>query len=83
MSVGATLEDVFLWCRDRRIFGPSRKEMERLVRSERQRFVEPFLCAVADRLRPETVVLMEASLTDPDSPTGFHTMLSWNAHRGS
>jgi hypothetical protein len=74
MSVGAMLEGVFLWCRDRRIFGPSRKEMERLVRSERQRFLESFLGAVADRLVPETVALMEASLADPDSPTGFHAI---------
>jgi len=35
MSVSKMLEDVFLWCRDRRIFGSHRKEMERLVRSER------------------------------------------------
>ncbi|RWK27976.1 Tn3 family transposase [Mesorhizobium sp.] len=74
MSVSAMLEDVFLWCRDRRIFGPSRKEIERLVRSERQHFVDSFLGAVSDRLRPEAVALMEASLTDPDSPTGFHTI---------
>jgi Domain of unknown function (DUF4158)/Tn3 transposase DDE domain len=74
MSVGTMLEDVFLWCRDHRIFGPSRKEMERLVRSERQRFVDSFLGAVADRLRPETVASMEASLTDPDGPTGFRTI---------
>ncbi len=68
------MEAVFLWCRDRRIFGASRKEMERIVRSERQRFLESFLGGVADRLRSETVAPMEASLVDPDSPTGFHTM---------
>ncbi|ESZ01959.1 hypothetical protein X737_38730 [Mesorhizobium sp. L48C026A00] len=37
------LEAVFLWFRDHKIFGPSDKEMERLVRSERQRFLETFL----------------------------------------
>ncbi|TGV18160.1 Tn3 family transposase, partial [Mesorhizobium sp. M4B.F.Ca.ET.143.01.1.1] len=73
-SVAAMMEAVFLWCRDRKIFGPSRKEMERIVRSERQRFLESFLGGVADRLRPETVALMETSLADPDSPTGFHTI---------
>ncbi|RWX58122.1 Tn3 family transposase, partial [Mesorhizobium sp. M4B.F.Ca.ET.089.01.1.1] len=70
----AMLEAVFLWCRDRQIFGPSSKEMERLVRSERQRFLETFLGSVADRLLPETVDLMETSLADPESPTGFHTI---------
>jgi len=73
-SVTAMLEAVFLWCRDHKIFGPSGKEMARLVRSERQRFLECFLSGVADRLQAETVVLMEASLVDPDGPTGFHTI---------
>ena len=50
-SVAAMMEAVFLWCRDHRTFGPSGKEMERLVRSERQRFLESFLGSVADRLR--------------------------------
>src|SRR3546814_8102748 len=27
--INAMLEHVFLWCRDRRIYGPSRKELER------------------------------------------------------
>ena len=74
MTVGAMTERVFLWCLDAKIFGPSRKEMERIVRSERQRFVDAFLGRVADRLRPEAVALMEASLADPDSATGFHTI---------
>jgi TnpA family transposase len=73
-SVAAMLEAVFLWCRDHKIFGPSGKEMERLVRSERQRFLETFLGRVAHRLVPETAALMEASLADPESPTGFHTI---------
>lgn len=33
-SINAMLEHVFLWCRDRRIYGPSRKELERVVRSQ-------------------------------------------------
>ena len=76
MSVGVMLDEVFLRCRDCRIFAPSRKEMERLVRSERQRFLESFLGGVADRLHTETVVLMEASLADPDARTGFHMIKS-------
>lgn len=73
-SVGAMLDAVFLWCRDHKIYGSSRKEIERLVRSERQRFLETFLGRVADRLVSETAALMEASLADPESPTGFHTI---------
>ncbi|NGO54644.1 Tn3 family transposase [Allomesorhizobium camelthorni] len=73
-SVAAMLEAVFLWCRDRRMFGPSAKEMERLVRSERQRFLETFLGSVADQLLPETMALMEASLADPESSIGFHAI---------
>ncbi|MEC5383666.1 DUF4158 domain-containing protein [Aurantimonas sp. C2-6-R+9] len=74
MTVGALMEQVFLWCLDSKIFGPSRKELERVVRSERQRFLEAYLGRVADRLRPETVALMEAALADPDSASGFHTI---------
>ncbi len=71
MSVGVMLDEVFLRCRDCRIFAPSRKEKERLARSERQRFLESFLGGVADRLHPETVKLMEASLAAPDARAGF------------
>jgi TnpA family transposase len=73
-SVTAMREAVFLWCRDHRIFGPSAKEMERLVRSERQRFLETFLGSVANQLLPETVALMEASLAEPEGSIGFHAI---------
>ncbi|WP_292332969.1 hypothetical protein [Mesorhizobium sp.] len=44
------------------MFGPSAKELERLVRSERrQRFQETFLSSIADRLPPETMALMKAA----------------------
>src|SRR3546814_4783613 len=68
------LEHVFLWCRDRRIYGPSRKELERLVRSQRHLYLEALLARVRDRLAPDAVALLEASLADPDGPTGFNTM---------
>ena len=70
-SVGIMLDEVFLRFRDCMIFAPSRKEMERLVRSERQRFLGSFLGRVADRLHLETIMLMEASVTDPDALRGF------------
>ena len=41
--INAMLEHVFLWCRDRRIYGPSRKELERLVRSQRHLYLEALL----------------------------------------
>src|SRR3546814_4585586 len=31
--INAMLEHVFLWCRDRRIYGPSRKELEQIGRA--------------------------------------------------
>src|SRR3546814_14304140 len=68
------LEHVFLWCRDRRIYGPSRKELERLVRSPRHLYLEALLARVRDRLAPDAVALLEATLADPDGPTGFNTM---------
>ncbi|MCK9553613.1 Tn3 family transposase [Aquamicrobium sp.] len=73
-SVGAMLEHVFLWCRDRRIYGPSRKELERLVRSQRQHYLDSWLGGVHDQLSADTVALLEASIADPDGPTGFNTM---------
>ncbi|WP_231635429.1 DUF4158 domain-containing protein, partial [Novosphingobium sp. ST904] len=49
--INAMLEHVFLWCRDRRIYGPSRKELERLVRSQRHLYLEALLARVRDGLR--------------------------------
>lgn len=73
-SVSAMLEHVFLWCRDRRIYGPSRKELERLVRSQRQHHLDSWLSGAHDRLSASTVALLEASIADPDGQTGFNTM---------
>lgn len=73
-SIPAMLEHVFLWCRDRRIYGPSRKELERLIRSQRQYYLDVWLTGVVDQLSPAAVTLLEASLAEPDSPVGFNTM---------
>ena len=73
-SVNAMLDHVFLWCRDRRIYGPSRKELERLVRSQRQHYLDGWLSGVCERLSASTVTLLEASIADPDGQTGFNTM---------
>ncbi|MEC5293528.1 DUF4158 domain-containing protein [Aurantimonas sp. C2-6-R+9] len=76
MTVGAMMDRVFLWCRDNKIFALSRMKLERLARSERQRFLDVYLGRVADRLHPDAQALMEASLADPDSETGFHSIKS-------
>lgn len=73
-SVGTMLEAVFLWCRDRNIYGPSVKELERLVRSQRQRYLDGWLHEVSAALPVETIDLMVGSLTDADAPTGFNAM---------
>src|SRR3546814_3754332 len=56
--INAMLEHVFLWCRDRRIYGPSRKEAQRLVRSQRHLYLEALLARVRDRLAPDAVALL-------------------------
>lgn len=76
MTVGAMMDRVFLRCRDNKILALSRMKLERLVRSERQRFLDAYLGRIAERLHPEAQALMEASLADPDSKTGFHSIKS-------
>lgn len=68
------LEAVFLWCRDRNIYGPSAKELERLVRSQRQQYLDGWLHEVSAALPPGTVAAMESSLVDVEGPTGFNAM---------
>ncbi|MFT8347293.1 Tn3 family transposase [Gluconobacter oxydans] len=72
--VNVMLEHVFLWCRDRRIFGPSRKELERLVRSLRQHYLDTWLTGIQHQISENTATMLEASLSTPDGPTGFNTM---------
>src|SRR3546814_8465668 len=57
-----------------RIYGPSRKELERVVRSQRQDYLDTWLIGASDRLSSDAVALLEASLADPDSSTGFNRM---------
>src|SRR3546814_14053196 len=58
-SINAMLEHVFLWCRDRRIYGTSRKELERVVRSQRQDYLDTWLIGARDRLSSDAVALLE------------------------
>jgi TnpA family transposase len=73
-SAGAMLNQVFLWCRDRAIYGPSLRELERLVRSRRQHYLDSWLIGTCARLSGNTVALLEASIADADGVTGFNTM---------
>src|SRR3546814_13376931 len=72
--INAMLAHVFPWCRDRRIYGPSRKELERPVRSQRHPYLEALLAGGRDRLAPDAAALLEASPAAPDRPTGFNTL---------
>src|SRR3546814_17481807 len=65
------LEHVFLWGRDRRIYGPSRKELERVVRSQRPAYLDTWLIGASDRLSSDAVALLEASLAHPHSSTAL------------
>ena len=73
-SVAAMVEQIFQWCRDRKTIRPAPDEIERIVRSERHRFLEGWLDRLTSRLSDETSRLMEASLSDPDGSSGFHTI---------
>ena len=73
-SVSAMLEAVFLWCRGRSIYGSSAMELERLVRSQRQQYLDGWLHEVSAALPPDTVAAMERSLADAEGPTGFNAM---------
>src|SRR3546814_13692686 len=54
-SINAMLVHVFLWCRDLRIYGPSRKELERVVRSQRHDYLDTWLIGASDRLSSDAV----------------------------
>src|SRR3546814_17658481 len=55
--INALLEHVFLWCRARRIYGPSRKELARLVRSHRPPYLAALLARFPDRLAQQAGTL--------------------------
>ena len=74
LSASAMLEAALRWCRDHGLIAPSRKVVERLVRSERQRFHEGTLAEATARLSPETAERLEAVLGEPDAATGFHRL---------
>src|SRR3546814_19763569 len=78
-SINAMLEHVFLWCRDRRLYGPSRKELERVVRSQRQDYLDTWQIGASDRLSSDAVAFLEASLDDADRSNGFNRLQGYAA----
>ena len=64
----------YAWCLKRSLYVPSDKIMERLVRSARHDFLEGLLNAIARELPAHTREKLEASLTEPAAPTGFHRL---------
>lgn len=72
ITVNAMIEHSFLWCRDQKVFGLSRKVLERLIRSVRHSYLESFLERIHENLSADNIKLMEQSLSNPDSTTGFH-----------
>lgn len=75
-SIGTILDAVFLGCRDRNIYGPSAKKLERLVRSQRQRYLDGQRHEASAAPHIETIALMVEALTDADAPTGVNAMKS-------
>lgn len=74
LSASAMLEAALRWCRDHGLIAPSRKVVERLVRSERQRFHEGILGEATARLSPEMAERLEAVLGEPEAAMGFHRL---------
>ena len=73
--LGASPENMiaqgYQWALQNAVFVPSRKIMERLVRSARHAFQEDLLISVFDRLAETSTTELEASLADPRGTRGF------------
>lgn len=74
LSTTAMRKAALRWCRDHGLIAPSRKVVERLVRSECQRFREGIVAEATARLSPETTEALEAMLAEPEAATGFHRL---------
>jgi len=68
------VENTLQWCLEQKIVSSSRKELIRLIRSYRQRYIDEFLETISKALSANTVEMMESSLVEPDGPTGFHSL---------
>ncbi|WP_419904250.1 Tn3 family transposase [Kiloniella sp.] len=75
-SVSEMIDQVFIWCRDQKIYWSSTKEAGRLVRSERKRFLDDYFAEIFARISPEANELMDQSLLSPENEAGFHAIKS-------
>ncbi len=64
----------YKWALHRAVFVPSRKIMERLVRSALHAFQEDFLMSVFNRLEPIAIEKLGGSLAEPRGTLGFQQL---------
>lgn len=64
----------YKWALHRAVFVPSRKIMERLVRSALHAFQEDFLMSVFNRLEPIAIERLGGSLAEPRGTLGFQQL---------
>ena len=64
----------YAWCLGRSIYVASEKIMERLVRGARHEFLEGLLTSIAEDLPADRQAKLDASLSEPMGPTGFHRL---------
>ena len=62
------------WALGQSVFIPSRKIMERLVRSAQYRFQQELLAHASNRLSSQAIVDLEASLAGPRGDHGFQSL---------
>lgn len=76
--LGTTSEDLvshgYQWALRNSVLVPSRKIMERLVRSARHAFQEEYLMSVFNRLETHAIEGLENSLADPRGAYGFQQL---------
>lgn len=76
--LGTSTEDLvqfgYEWALDQSVFIPSRKIMERLVRSAQHSSQAGLLTRVCNRLPSQTISALEASLSDPRDDHGFQRL---------
>ncbi|KZL10354.1 DUF4158 domain-containing protein [Pseudovibrio sp. Ad14] len=70
-AVEELISIAYLWCLEKKVFAPSRKIVERVVRSARREFQKEFLQKIVSQFSQEAIVKMETSLVEPDASTGF------------
>jgi TnpA family transposase len=73
-GLNAALEAIDQWCWSRKVQAPGKLASQRLIRSARRRFEEALLNRISAALALQAAEHMEASLSEPDTRTGFAAM---------